>query len=553
MDSTTQIKLDTLVWVALTVAFIIITSYGTGLIAGFVARRLHLSRTEQRRIFWGFAFAGPWIIGFILFVVGPALASLYFSFTDFKLGKSPEFVGIENYRTLVLGIGSVGRRFQVSMWNSVYYAVIGVPLQMGAALGMAILLNRNVRGLRIFRLIFYVPVILAGGPALLLAWRYMLGSNGGFINTMLQNAADVFPPFDWLYRSFIFGIEGFNGFYAGLARGDAVGPLAYVFPALVGVICLLTLWPSEWTEAKRKRARFYAELIAAIVGALFLARVLVGADMQPILGGSPAILGKYLTFGSGITDPTSLDYLNGGYSAEWLGPIWMWFGLAALLGAVSFVRDPKNRARQIVIYGGLIALNLILISSVIDAVRFFNAYSGVAAEAGRPVYHFALFRNATAAWPDGNRVPLWLTSELWSKPALILITMWSSGAGMLIFLAALKSVPPSLYESAEVDGANNLQKFWYITIPSITPAIFYNLVIGTIAALQTFDSIYQLQAPNNVDSLTSAAFFLFQRTFRELQIGEGAAVSWILVAIVVGLTAIQFRYSSWVNYESAEG
>lgn len=552
MDTTTQLKLDTLVWVVLTVAFITLASIATGWIARLIARQLHLSRAEQRRVFWGFTFAGPWIVGFLIFVVGPALTSLYWSFTDYKLGGSPEFIGLENFQNLILGNGSVGRRFHVAMWNSLYYAAIGVPLQLMASLGMAILLNRNVRGLRIFRLIFYVPVILAGGPALLLAWRYMLSSNGGFINVALKSLAEAFPPFDWIYRSFIYGMEGFNGFYAGVARGDAVGPLMYVFPALIGMICLLTLWPTDWTEAKRKRARLYAEIIGIIVLGLFAARVFAGADMQPILGGSPGIIVKYLTLGSGITDPTSIQYLDKGYSAEWLGSIWLWFGLIALLAGVSFIRQQQSRLRDILLYGALVVGSVFLISSTMDAVRFFSTYSEISAQTGSPIYHFTLFRGATAAWPEANRVPLWMTSELWSKPALILITMWSSGAGMLIFLAALKGVPTSLYESAEVDGATNLQKFWFITLPSITPAIFYNLVIGMIAALQTFDSIYQLRAPTNEDSLASVAYFLFQRTFQQLQIGEGSAISWILVVIIVVMTAIQFRYSGWVNYESSE-
>jgi multiple sugar transport system permease protein len=113
VDTTSQIKLDTLVWVALTIAFIIGTSVATGLIARYIARRMRLSRTEQRRIFWGFTFAGPWIVGFLIFVVGPALASFYYSFTDYKLGGTPEFIGLENYQALILVEGSVGRRFHV--------------------------------------------------------------------------------------------------------------------------------------------------------------------------------------------------------------------------------------------------------------------------------------------------------------------------------------------------------------------------------------------------------------------------------------------------------
>jgi multiple sugar transport system permease protein len=128
--------------------------------------------------------------------------------------------------------------------------------------------------------------------------------------------------------------------------------------------------------------------------------------------------------------------------------------------------------------------------------------------------------------------------------------MWSSGAGMLIFLAALKGVPKQLYEAAEVDGANRWQQFWKITLPMISPALFYNIVIGVIAALQTFESIYILQSDSTQDSLASAAYFLFVRTFRQLEIGQGAAVSWILAAIIVLATIMQFRYSKWVHYEA---
>jgi len=124
------------------------------------------------------------------------------------------------------------------------------------------------------------------------------------------------------------------------------------------------------------------------------------------------------------------------------------------------------------------------------------------------------------------------------------------GDGDLIFLAALKGVPRQLYEAAEVDGANRIQQFLSITLPMISPAMFYNIVIGIIAALQTFDTIYILQSPSNVSTLQSAAFFLYTRTFTQLEIGEGSAVSWILVVIILTITIFQFRYSNWVYYEA---
>jgi multiple sugar transport system permease protein len=85
----------------------------------------------------------------------------------------------------------------------------------------------------------------------------------------------------------------------------------------------------------------------------------------------------------------------------------------------------------------------------------------------------------------------------------------------------------------------------------ISPAMFYNLVIGIIAALQTFDTIYILQNTNTESSLASAAYYLFNRTFRQLAVGDGAAMSWILVVIILTLTVLQFRFSrNWVHYEA---
>ncbi len=147
-----------------------------------------------------------------------------------------------------------------------------------------------------------------------------------------------------------------------------------------------------------------------------------------------------------------------------------------------------------------------------------------------------------------------MDNELWSKPALILITVWSSGAGMLIFLAALKGVPRQLYEAAEVDGASQIQRFFSITLPLISPAMFYNIIIGVIAALQTFDTIYIMvnNAGGNllIGQLQSAAYFLYARTFTQGQIGQGAAISWILAVIILTATVLQFRYSRWVYYEA---
>ncbi|MBZ0309934.1 MAG: ABC transporter permease subunit, partial [Anaerolineae bacterium] len=578
----------------------------------------------------------------------------YYSFTDYKIGKAINWDGLENYRELILGEGAQGRRFKQALFNSFYYALIGVPLQILAALSMAMLLNRNIPGIKFFRTTFYLPVILAGSPAALLAWRYMLASNGGFINVTLQRVADAFFIFDYLYRFFIFAIEGFNGFYTGISRGDPVGPLKYALPAFFGVFLLLTLL-GDWSEGKRVFAWRSAQVLSIIIlaftlpagivhvpvnvswtyfaGLVVLGGILINASQGKItlrgtwqiaalllfaisfgmtleaanfkihegnqnyllaiviavipiiasfygkwtrqkffiLGGVAALLGliifiraipgqldggrlglllKYLTFQSALEDKSNLDYLEALFAAENMSALWIYGLVVVVLVGLALLGHTYERGRRVLAYGALAFFALMLMSSLMDGRGYFQAYEDIAEKEGKPVYHFAIFRSETGDFPDSSEVPLWMTNELWAKPSLILITMWSSGAGMLIFLAALKGVPRQLYEAAEVDGANGVQKFFKITLPLISPAMFYNIVIGIIAALQTFESIYILQRPDgNQDSLMSAAFFLFVRTFRQLDIGQGAAASWILATIIVVLTVLQFRWSSWVNYE----
>lgn len=550
MDPAVAARLHNLYWSLGTVSFIVIGSVMVGWLARGVVRVRGGSLMTQRRAMWGFALASPWLLGFVIFVLGPALASLYYSFTDYKLGSSLEWIGLDNYRTLLAGAGAHGRRFMQSMYNSFYYAVVGVPLQIVTALGMAMLVAPALAGMRVFRLIFYLPVILAGGPAILLAWRYMLASNGGYINVSLKSFANAFPPFDWLYRSFIFTVESFNAFYAGVVRNDPVGPLMYVLPAVLGAALCCVLLLTRDSVRRPGLARALAEPLLALLALSLVVRFVVqgaGGFFGRLEAGTWRTLVELMTFQSALREPAELVYLRTAFSAHAPSALWIVAILAVALFVIGRVRLPRQV--QDVILGGLGAGFLLLaVGSFQGGVAFFRAFEEIAAASGSVNHHFALFRQATAAFPDSNRVPLWLSSELWSKPSLVLITMWSSGAGMLIFLAALKGVPRALYEAADVDGASGWQKFWRVTLPMISPAMFYNIVIGLIAALQTFEAVYIIQNTQTESSLASAAYFLFVRTFRQLEIGQGAAASWILAVIIVLLTVAQFRYSRWVHY-----
>lgn len=157
-----------------------------------------------------------------------------------------------------------------------------------------------------------------------------------------------------------------------------------------------------------------------------------------------------------------------------------------------------------------------------------------------------------AGMPAAERVPLWLQSPLWTKTSIVLLMMWSCGTMMLIFLAALNNVPREIYEAADVDGANSWQRFRNVTLPLISPAMFYNLVVGTIATIQIFEQTYVLfrDTPTVGQSAYSVVYYLWRATFRFNQMGYGSAISWILLLLLVFVTVIQFRLQGrWVQYD----
>ncbi|MGE5249087.1 MAG: carbohydrate ABC transporter permease [Bacteroidota bacterium] len=152
--------------------------------------------------------------------------------------------------------------------------------------------------------------------------------------------------------------------------------------------------------------------------------------------------------------------------------------------------------------------------------------------------------------------PGWLQSPDWAIPALIIMSLWSVGGGMIIYLSGLQSIPTTLYEAAELDGANSFQRLFYITIPLMSPVIFYNLVIGIIGTFQYFTEVYVLTATadTGLGGPAEATLFynvyLYSNAFRYLNMGYASALAWVLFLIVLVLTLLVFRSSAlWVYYE----
>jgi multiple sugar transport system permease protein len=152
--------------------------------------------------------------------------------------------------------------------------------------------------------------------------------------------------------------------------------------------------------------------------------------------------------------------------------------------------------------------------------------------------------------------PQWLIDPHWVKPSIVLMTLWGVSGTMVIFLAALKNVPRELYEVAEIDGAGALQRFFRITVPMISPAVFFSVIVLTIAALQVFDQAYLLFWRDQTNASSDASLFygiyLFQQAFRQFNFGFAAAMAWLLFLIILIITLIQVKVSNRLVYYESE-
>lgn len=301
----------------------------------------------------GLVFAGPWLFGFLVFTLYPVIASFYYSLCDYNVFDAPQFNGGRNYYELFFQ----DELFWISMWNTLYFMVFAVPLTMLTALGLAMLLNLNVRGQAFYRTIFFLPSIVPIVASTVL-WLWILNPDLGVVNLFIR----PFSPFlQWLWD--------------------------HIADALA----------------------------------------LLGADRQQL---------------------------------------------------------------------------------------------------------------AKVTFPPG-----WLQNEYWSKPGLILMSIWGVGNNMILYLAGLQEVPKELYEAAELDGAGAWSRTWHVTIPMVSPILFFTLVMGMIATFQYFTQAFIMTegggGPN--DSTLFYALYLFNNAFIYFKMGYASAMAWIMFVLIIGCTVLTFR------------
>lgn len=149
--------------------------------------------------------------------------------------------------------------------------------------------------------------------------------------------------------------------------------------------------------------------------------------------------------------------------------------------------------------------------------------------------------------------PQWITDQHWVIPSLIMMSFWTLGNNVVIYLAGLKGVPANLYEAAQIDGASKLKQFWHITIPMVSPVTLFLLITGVIGSFQVFvqADVMTEGGPNYASYFY--VYYLYQQAFKSFNLGYASAMAWILFVVVGFLTWIMMKLSNkWVHYEGGE-
>jgi multiple sugar transport system permease protein len=292
-------------------------------------KKRKLTDAEKKEELVGYLFLAPWLLGLAVITIGPMAASLYLSFTDYNLLQPPEWTGLDNYLRMF-----EDTRLQNSLGVTFLYVFVSVPLQLIAALALALILDRGMRGLSFYRSIYYLPSLLGGSVAIAVLWRQIFGTSG-LINQLLA----------------LVGIEG-----------------------------------------------------------------------------------------------------------------------------MGWIADPSTAL------GTLMVLNV-----------------------------------------------------------------WTFGAPMVIFLAGLRQIPSMYYEAAAMDGASKVRQFTTITVPLLTPIIFFNLVLQIIGAFQSFTQAFVVSGGTGgpADSTMFFTLYLYQQGFGNFNMGYASAMAWLLLLIIAAFTFINFIASKW--------
>jgi multiple sugar transport system permease protein len=161
---------------------------------------------------------------------------------------------------------------------------------------------------------------------------------------------------------------------------------------------------------------------------------------------------------------------------------------------------------------------------------------------------FGLINSALRA--VGITGPQWLADPSWAMPAMIVMSLWGVGGSMVIYLAGLQGIPQHLYEAAALDGAGPVRKFWHVTVPMMSPIIFFNLIVGIIGSFQAFVQMYVMTNGGPANATLVYLLYLYRTAFEDFDMGYASALAWVLFLILLAITLVQLALAKrWVYYE----
>jgi len=293
---------------------------------------------------------------------------------------------------------------------------------------------------------------------------------------------------------------------------------------------------ARMTRARRREAlAFYLTISPWLIGFLFLT---VG----------PMIYSLYISFTRWdlLTDPVWVGLRN--YAAKMPADDRFWQALKVtviytlayvpleLIGGLALAILVHNQIRGVRIFRTIFYLPTVLagVAFVVVWLWMLNPRGGLI--------------NLVLA-QVGIVGPRWLLDPDWALSALILMSFWGWGRAMVIYLAGLQAIPGELYEAAAIDGASHRTRFWRITLPLLTPTIFFNLILSIIGTFQTFTNAFVATNGGPLDSTLFFVLYLYKRAFEFLDMGYASAVAWVLFIIILALTLLVFRSQRfWVFY-----
>lgn len=299
--------------------------------------------------------------------------------------------------------------------------------------------------------------------------------------------------------------------------------------------------------APHRRPRLRPVITEALAGYVFLLPWLIGLTVLTI---GPILYSLYLSF-------TDYDLLS---APQWAG----------LANYESMADDPRywNSVRvtltYVVIFVPLLQVLSMLLALLLNRrMRFLTGYralfylpslmgaSVAVAALWRQVFGEAGLVNSALAMVGIHDVGSWVGDPGRALGTIITLSLWAFGSTMIIYLAGLRQIPSELLEAAEVDGAGRIRRFFSVAVPLMTPLIFFNLLMGTIYAFQSFTGAFVISGGTGgpVDSTLFYTLYLYEKGFRQLQMGYASAMAWVLLAVLAVITGILFASSKrWVFY-----